>query len=191
MITLYIVRHGDSTYQFDGYRNRPLSPLGVEQAIGIANTLQNTHLDAIISSSSPRAIQTVQPLADLKKMPIQTNSAFQELDVHLDRSQISKEEARESVLNILTTPSFAYPNGESRRDVEQRSLPALFQLLKDYDEQTVLLCSHGIAITILLSALDPSIGYDFWKAMKKPDVFCCEVDKKQVLTLRQIPLPTV
>lgn len=59
---LYFIRHGDPIYEPD-----MLTPLGKRQAEALARRLARYGLDEIYSSSSERAIQTMQPTAEMLK----------------------------------------------------------------------------------------------------------------------------
>lgn len=62
---LYYVRHGEPIYQPDS-----LTEKGKQQAAALAQRLQNSQIDEIYASSSNRAVQTAQPLAEQLKKEI-------------------------------------------------------------------------------------------------------------------------
>ncbi|WP_411346249.1 histidine phosphatase family protein [Paenibacillus sp. WLX1005] len=65
MQELYIIRHCQAEGQEP---NAPLTMLGQEQADRLAAQFDAIPLDVIISSPYLRAIQTIQPLAENKKL---------------------------------------------------------------------------------------------------------------------------
>ena len=59
-ITLYLIRH----CQADGQeRNAPLTKLGKQQAIELANLLEQEQIERIVSSPYIRAYESIVPLA--------------------------------------------------------------------------------------------------------------------------------
>jgi phosphohistidine phosphatase SixA len=76
---LIVVRHADA-----GLRNswdgpdlmRPLTPLGYRQADGLVVRLEDFPLGRILSSPSTRCLQSVQPLAQDRRLPIDSVGAL-------------------------------------------------------------------------------------------------------------------
>jgi 8-oxo-dGTP diphosphatase len=72
-MAIYVVRHakaGDRA-EWDGDdRLRPLTKSGRRQAEALATWLKKEPIDAILSSAYVRCLQTLEPLADQRKLPI-------------------------------------------------------------------------------------------------------------------------
>lgn len=63
---LLVIRHAlpEAEVRSDGPADPPLSPLGLQQAEATAEFLADEMVDAIVTSTMRRAIQTAQPLVD-------------------------------------------------------------------------------------------------------------------------------
>lgn len=80
-MTAYVVRHakaGDRGEWEGDDRLRPLTKAGRRQAEGLAELLKNEPIDKIISSPYVRCVQTAEPLAAARKLPIDTTKELEE-----------------------------------------------------------------------------------------------------------------
>jgi broad specificity phosphatase PhoE len=77
----YVVRHakaGDREGWQGDDRLRPLTKSGREQAEGLAELLKTEPIDRILSSPYVRCLQTVEPLAARRKLPIEPRKDLEE-----------------------------------------------------------------------------------------------------------------
>ncbi len=80
-MTAYVVRHakaGDREQWEGDDRLRPLTKSGRRQAEGLAELLKNAAIDKTLSSPYVRCVQTVEPLAAARKLPIETTKELEE-----------------------------------------------------------------------------------------------------------------
>jgi broad specificity phosphatase PhoE len=80
-VTIYLVRHARAGSRQRWKQDdalRPLSKVGRAQAVGIARTLSERHVDRIVSSPFARCVQTVEPLATKLGIAIETSDALAE-----------------------------------------------------------------------------------------------------------------
>lgn len=79
--TIFIFRHGQSEdnkdFIFSGWRDSPLTQIGIEQALKLSEKLRNKKIDMLISSPQSRAIDTM-------KYAISKNEKAQELKIQID-----------------------------------------------------------------------------------------------------------
>jgi 8-oxo-dGTP diphosphatase len=78
---IYVVRHakaGDRAEWEGDDRLRPLTKSGHRQAEVLAAWLKKEPIDGILSSPYIRCIQTVEPLADQRKLPIEPRKDLEE-----------------------------------------------------------------------------------------------------------------
>ena len=82
---LLVVRHGATAnnlaLQFTGQGDVPLSPLGEQQALALAEALAHEQFDALISSDLRRACATLEPLAEALEQPVRRDAALREIGV--------------------------------------------------------------------------------------------------------------
>ncbi len=77
----YVVRHakaGDRSEWMGDDRLRPLTRSGERQAEALADVLANEQIDKILSSGYLRCLQTVEPLAARRKLPVEPVKELEE-----------------------------------------------------------------------------------------------------------------
>jgi 8-oxo-dGTP diphosphatase len=77
----YVVRHakaGDRSDWSGDDRMRPLTKSGQRQAEGLADLLEREPIDRILSSGYLRCLQTVEPLAARRKLPLEPVKELEE-----------------------------------------------------------------------------------------------------------------
>ena len=82
---LLLVRHGRAGHrsEWDGDdRARPLSRRGRQQADGLVRQLAGYGIDRILSSPYVRCVQTVEPLAAARGLPVEEADEFAEGNSH-------------------------------------------------------------------------------------------------------------
>ena len=80
-MSVYVVRHakaGDRSDWKGDDRIRPLSRSGEKQAEALAEVLGKEPIDKILSSGYVRCVQTVQPLATRRNLPVETVKELEE-----------------------------------------------------------------------------------------------------------------
>ena len=61
---------------------------------------------------------------------------------------------------------FKLPNGESLREVQNRNVKALKQVLEIYKGKNVVIGSHGTALSTIINYFDTSFGYNEFNEIK-------------------------
>jgi 2,3-bisphosphoglycerate-dependent phosphoglycerate mutase len=168
--TIYLVRHAESQPSADVREPEwPLSALGEEQARALVPAMRSLGIDRLYSSPYPRALHTITPLA-----------------AALGKQVIVEHELHERVLarsnlNELYWPTielywrdveFALPDGESNRACAERMVKAIDQLAARHPGEVLALASHSNALALYLGTIDRTFGYEEWRAMRNPDLFC-------------------
>lgn len=141
-LTLYIVRHGQSTgnlqKQLTGYEadDPPLTELGLLQAERLVSRFEKGSIDLIFCSPLTRAVSTVKPLADYSGLP-----------VHLLTDLVEKGTADK---NGLGFPGETETSEEAFQRA-QRAVSEIASLSSDGDR--VLIGTHGTFSSFLIRAL--------------------------------------
>jgi 2,3-bisphosphoglycerate-dependent phosphoglycerate mutase len=166
--TVLLIRHAKSAPdQTLPEAQWPLSPLGREQAVLLADQLSGYGITAVVSSPYRRAVDTVSPLAERLYVPVRLVDDLRERKL---REGI-RDDWDALTARSWADLSFALPNCESGLDAQKRVRGSLNQLAHEYPGQTIAACSHGNAISLFLNSIDPSFDHTQWQAMKNPDIF--------------------
>jgi broad specificity phosphatase PhoE len=187
MITLYIVRHGQTVDNLEnriqGHSDSPLTALGVRQAEAIAKRLASEHFDAIYSSDLGRAVATAEII--VSKQPstrseasdsilslskgavtgIRTTPLLRELNLGVAQGLTAREfaekwpeEYRQWSSNSVTHRP---PGAESIESLTERCREFVQQVLRDHkDGEKLAVVGHsGSQRGLVCAALDLPVRY--------------------------------
>ena len=158
MTTIYLVRHGqtegNAANLAQGYTDVPLNDTGRAQANLLGERLKNRHFDAIYSSDSIRAVQTAQPLLNLRPdYEIVTTPALREKN-YGDCENYSWQRLRDDypdtfaqILDPAIGSDVRFPGGETDREHMDRVAKATRKIAEKHDtDAEILVFSHGGSI---------------------------------------------
>ncbi len=176
--TLYLVRHA----QANPLRAVPepeweLSERGQAQAAGLVPVLTALGIEAVYSSPFRRSIDTLRPFTTARELPLQVRDGLRERCLSRDWIADLRDVWQRSWADL----SYALEGGESGLVCRSRMAGAVRAIAEDNPEGTVALGSHGYAIALLLTTLDPSFGVREASALRTPEIVRLRWDKN-VLT---------
>jgi len=164
MITICLLRHGETAYNADGnkYCGRtdiPLTEKGMAQANRMKALLKDYSFDQVFSSPLIRARTTAEIAAGNKDL-VQTDDRLIEVDFGQWEGKSSEEFRREdpdSWNNWLSDPAAfrAGNTGENASQVLERLNGFYQELMDKYDGQTILVVGHnGVNRLFMASQLE-------------------------------------
>lgn len=211
---IYITRHGvrasqlpdwaepcnEGPHDGPGY-DAPLAAMGRQQAEALAEYMTETPIDFIFSSPFLRTLQTAQPLARAKGIPIQVEWGIAEL---LKDSWFgafpqlpSPAERKRDIPEINAEyQSAAMPNyPETREQMEERVVQALSHITENYGPN-IFLVGHGASTRGIQSVLledGELMGLEFCTLChitreNGPWRMACDVEAEHLIT-RKIHVP--
>lgn len=146
---IIFVRHAQAKYGEDD-RIRPLTESGLKSREIVLDTLKGVHIDAFLSSPYKRAMDTIQTTADYFGMSIKTDERFRERKVGTwEDGWLEKRWADFSC---------AEEGGECLASVQARNIEALNEVLTDNAGKTIVIGTHGTALSTILNYYDNSFG---------------------------------
>ena len=175
MTRLILIRHGQTDWnaesRWQGQADVPLNSLGLEQAQHLAAELADASIQVIYASDMQRALQTVQPLADLTGLPVRIEHRLREINVGEWQGLLVDEIAarygdlfhRRQADPSAVTP----PGGETVQQVQQRAYPVLDEILERHPHETVAIVAHGFVIALLRLRLEDRPVEDVWQRVPK------------------------
>ena len=167
--TVYLLRHAESRPSATVKEpDWPLTDLGKQQARDIVPALAKLNIDHVYSSPFLRAIETAKPFADFAGKPLRIHDDLREQhSLWVD----SVEEFIEQMRKRWEDFHFAPPGGESNAECQLRIVNAIRDIIGRHPGSTLLVSSHGKAISLLLNSIHRSFNFKRSMAMKNPDLF--------------------
>lgn len=161
MIRLILVRHAITTCNeggsLSGQIDSTLSKKGKLQVEQLTCYLKDENIDEIYTTPFSRTKDTMEKLAQIKSIEINETDKFNEIDFGefdgLNFDIIKRDYPEEFEKMIKEGSEYTYPKGESLIDTFDRVSKELENILKDKDNKTILICSHGGTIRNILSYL--------------------------------------
>lgn len=148
---IIFVRHAQAIYDDDD-RTRPLTEAGLKRREVVVETLKDFHIDRFLSSPYKRSMDTIQTAADYFGMPIETDERFREREAGTwDDDWLERRWA-----DFLC----AEEGGECLASVQQRNMEALKEVLAKNAGKTVVIGTHGTALSTILNYYDSSFGLE-------------------------------
>ena len=148
---IIFVRHAQAKYGEED-RIRSLTEAGLKSREVVVETLKDLHIDRFLSSPYKRSMDTIQTTADYFGMPIETDERFRERKAGTwDDDWLGKRWADFSC---------AEEGGECLASVQQRNIEALKEVLANHAGETIVIGTHGTALSTILNYYDSSFGLD-------------------------------
>lgn len=164
---LYFVRHAHSVYTPDE-RQRPLSEKGRKDAEKVKDALRDEAIGRVLSSPYKRAIETVEPLADLMGVPIEWVEGFRERQL----SGGPVEDFEAAIERVWADEAFAFDGGESNQAAKKRGVAAVLEILERYPGERIAIGTHGNLMVLVMNQFDRRYGLEFWRELAMPDIYC-------------------
>jgi broad specificity phosphatase PhoE len=158
MTTFLLARHAAHDWLGRGFAGRQpdvhLNAQGRQQAQELVQRLASLPLDAIYCSPQPRTHETAQPLAQARGMAIQTEAAFDEVDLGdwQGRTFAEVRDQPEWKHWCERRGSAQPPGGEPFAGVAQRGVEGLQRLTHAHPDQHVLVVSHGDPLKAMIAS---------------------------------------
>ncbi len=152
MTRVYFVRHAQSDYRSGPDRERGLTAEALEDRRVVLDFLRDKPVDAFYCSPYRRSLDTIREAADHFGLPIRTDERLRE------REAAPGGNCRELFRKRWSDFDWHEPGGESLRSVQDRNIAALTEILEQNREKTLVLGTHGTALSTILNYYDP--GWD-------------------------------
>lgn len=162
MTDIYFVRHAQSDISVHDDRSRPLTEKGLQDRGRVTAFLEDKGVTVMASSPYKRAYDTIEQFARKKGIGIICIEDFRERRLAEewieDFMAFSKDQWEDF--------TYKRAGGESLQEVQKRNVDALFGLLQTYPDQTMVIGTHGTALSTIIHCFDPSYGFVRFMEMK-------------------------
>ncbi len=162
MTRVYFVRHAEPNYDNHDDLLRELSPRGMEDRKLVTAFLSDKDIDVVLSSPFKRAIDTVADFAEKKGLSIEKIENFRERKV--DSCWI--EDFTEFTKRQWSDFNYKLSDGECLREVQDRNIAALNEVLVKYQRKNIVIGSHGTALSTIINYYDKSFGYEDFEKIR-------------------------
>ena len=181
MTTIIFVRHAHSNLQNHDERLRELSPRGMEDRKRVTEYLSGKNIDAVLSSPYRRAVDTVADFARRYGFEIELMDGFREREV-----PGWLEDYAAFVQRQWEDFDYKHPGCESLREARNRCVTALETVLRRYAGKTVVIGSHGTAISAVINFFDRSFGWSEFEKIEGVMPWIVEFDFDENGTCKEI-----
>lgn len=160
--TFYFIRHAEPNYNNHDDVHRELTAKGLQDSQRLIPFFEHIKIDEIFSSPYQRAIETIMPLANHRQIDIKTIDDFRERkidDVWIeDFDSFSKQQWQDKTYKLA--------KGESLQEVQERQVKVINQLLSTHHGKTIIVGSHGTALSSLINYYQPQFSYENFEVIK-------------------------
>lgn len=174
MTTIIFVRHAESNLRNHDEQLRELSPKGMEDRKRVTEYLSEKKIDAVLSSPYRRAVDTVADYAQTHGFAIELADAFRE---RVLPGWIEDYDA--FVKRQWEDLDYRRPGCESLRQTQRRCTAALEAVLRRYAGKTVVIGSHGTAISAVINYYDCTFGYQEFEQIQGVMPWIVELDFRE------------
>lgn len=146
-----LLRHGETLWnrekRIQGQSESPLSPTGEDQARSWGPPLLDWNFTRVYSSTLGRAVHTAELVNEVLNLPLSQDGRLCEQDWGhwVGRSVRDLRSGNPAMLEQEESKGWDFrpPGGESRRELLQRGLEAVRDLVCEHPGERVLLVSHN------------------------------------------------
>lgn len=161
---VYFVRHGQSIFngnttdtRYHQFPDTPLGPDGIKQAQAVAKRFTHLPIEAIISSTYTRALQTAQEIEKVKKVPLIQSILFIErkLPSSFWGKPINSPEiaaAHQQIRDNSNDPNWHHSDEENFTDQIKRANKA-FRFLETQEYNEIAVVTHGYYLMLLVTMM--------------------------------------
>lgn len=154
MTSIYFVRHAEPNYSNHNDLTRELTEKGLRDRELVTAFLADKKVDVVLSSPYKRAVDTVGHFASTYGFSMTTIHDFRERKV--DSGWIGDFEA----FTCRQWEDFDYKlnGGESLSEAQKRNVSALREVITLHAGKTVVIGSHGTALSTIVHYYQPQFG---------------------------------
>ncbi len=155
---IWIVRHtetvGNLEKRLTGRKEYEITENGRRLIDLLTNELTNIKFDKIYSSTSKRAIATVEKIAKLNNIEVETKEELSEMYFGIydgwKWEEVNKMQPEIRENQKLINEIYGIPEQETMEEVAERIYSVIFEIANSNKGKNILISSHGVAIEAFL-----------------------------------------
>ena len=159
MLTLYVVRHGETEWNIEnklqGWMNSALTNKGIEHTLRLQKRLEPIHFQHIYASPSGRTIHTANLIKGLQNIKVKTDENLKEMNLGSwegkthDEIKLLEPERYNHFWNAPHL--YVADHGETFEDLSRRVNHFLTYVTSNYSKGNILIVTHTVFIKMLLA----------------------------------------
>ena len=162
MTTVYFVRNAQPNFENHDDMSRELSDKGLQDRTMVTDFLMDKKVDVVLSSPYKRAVDTVRDFAEKKNLDIGIIEDFRERRV--DSGWI--EDFNAFCKAQWADFDYKLSDGECLREVQDRNIRALEEVLLNNKDKVIVVGSHGTALSTIINYYDKTFGHSDFEKIK-------------------------
>ncbi len=154
MTKVYFVRHAQPEHAWEDDRTRPLTEEGKNDSSVVLEFLKDKKIDVFYCSPYKRSLETIADTALFFDKEIVTDERLREREKGPEGNNHGMFRKR------WDNHDYHEEGGESINMVQTRNIEALNMILEDNQDKTIVIGTHGTALSTILNFYDNSFGCD-------------------------------
>lgn len=182
---VYFVRHAEPDYTNRDDMTRPLTEKGLQDTKKVTEALADKGISAVYSSPYKRTVDTIMDFAEFSGLEIKTIRDFRERSVGT-----WVEDFKSFSQNQWADFEYKLEGGECLREVQERNIYALLEVLAAEKGKSIAIATHGTALSTIISYFKPDFGYQGFYSIadKMPYIICMSFDGMKLEALEEISM---
>lgn len=156
MTTIYFIRHAQPDFTVQEDAARPLTVKGRADTALVSEYLKDKDILEVLSSPFIRAVDTVKDFAEGMGLFVKTVYDFRERKV----DSLWIEDFTAFTKKQWADFDYKLTDGESLREVQERNIKALEDVLLKNDGKNIAIGTHGTALSTIINYYDNTYGYE-------------------------------
>ena len=152
MVKIYFVRHAQPEFSHHEDLTRPLTNEGKEDSEKVTEFFKEQPIDSFYSSPYKRSVDTIKGVADFHKKEIVTDIRLREREKGQGGNNYGMFQKR------WADHAYHEEGGESIGMVQSRNMEALREILAANEGNTLVIGTHGTALSTILNYYDKNFG---------------------------------
>ncbi len=186
MTNIYFVRHCEPDFSIHEDLIRPLTDKGLKDSKRVAEVLKSKKIHGIYSSPYKRAIDTVKELADVLNLKVVAKEDLRERTI----TDQWIDDFNEFVKCQWEDFEYKLSKGECLRQVQERNITALKEILNENKGKNVVIGTHGTALSTILNYYNKTFGYEEFNRIKSimPWIIVMEFKGEEFIGFKEIDI---
>ena len=186
MNKIYFVRHAKPDFSVKDDLIRPLTEQGIRDSKKVTEFLMDKNITKIYSSPYKRAIDTIKDFSVKFSLDINVIDDFRERKI----DSVWIEDFVSFSKNQWKDFNYKLDNGESLGETQKRNIEALIKILKENQEVSIVIGSHGTALSTVINYFKKDFGYYEFERIRDimPLIVCFTFDGQEIIDIEEVIL---